>query len=144
MSVEPVTPLASGIERGDDVLRFHRLWQGLGWLMVCAVIWLSLTPTPPQPPLYWLSWDKANHLIAYGTLMYWFAQAFVRHWRWPLFLVALGLALEVLQGLGGVRSLDGFDMLANTLGVFLGYWLATTFLGRAVASVDRLLVLRLG
>ncbi len=131
------------METGAHRLRFRPIWQCLGWLMVAAVIWLSLTPTPPQPPSF-LSWDKADHLIAYGALMYWFAQAFVRHWRWPAFLIGLGLLLEVLQGLGGVRSLDGFDMLANTLGVFVGYGLATTFLGQAVARVDRWLFLKIG
>lgn len=140
MSIEPGMPLVAGY----DVLRFRRLWQGLAWLMVGAVVWLSLTPTPPQPPLYLLSWDKADHLLAYATLMYWFSQVFVRHWRWPLFLVGLGFTLEVLQGLGGARSFDGFDLLANMLGVLLGYVLAATVLGRAVATMDRWLLLRLG
>ena len=139
MGIESRTQLGSVNDDGVYALRFRRLWQGLGWMMVLIVVWLSLTPSPPQPPAV-LSWDKADHFIAYGGLMYWFAQAFIRHWRWPLFLIGLGVVLEVLQGWGGVRTFDPFDMLANILGVLLGYGLASTFLGQAVASIDRRLL----
>lgn len=138
MCIESQIQLES-VDDGADVLSYRRLWQGLGWVMVLIVIWLSLTPTPPQPPPA-LAWDKANHFIAYGGLMYWFAQVFIRHWRWPVFLIGLGLMLEVLQGLGGVRSLDPLDMVANVLGVMLGYGLARTFLGSVVARIDRRLL----
>lgn len=123
-------------------LRFTSFWQAAGWAMVALVIWLSLTPHPPQPPAL-LSWDKADHLLAYAVLMYWFAQSFVRHWRWPLFLCVLGFALEVLQGLSAVRSFDLYDMVANVLGVMLGLMLAMTPLGRLLAAVDRGLASRI-
>lgn len=139
MGIAPRTRLEPGSGNRPRSLHYRPLWQGLGWIMVMIVIWLSLTPSPPQPPTV-LAWDKANHFIAYGGLMYWFAQAFVRHWRWPLFLIGLGFALEVMQGLGGVRSPDPFDLFANVLGVFLGQLIACTFLGQALASIDRLLV----
>lgn len=134
---------AAGLDRSAPRLHFVRLWQGLGWIMVLVVIWLSLTPTPPRPPGP-LSWDKANHFLAYGALMYWFAQAFIRHWRWPLFLAGLGLALELLQGWGGVRSFDLFDIIANVLGVALGLGLAHTSLGRGVGGIDRWLARSIG
>jgi hypothetical protein len=101
-------------------LRYRRLWQGLGWAMVATVACLSLTPNPPQPPAL-LSWDKAQHTVAYAGLMFWFRMAFERHWRWPVFMLALGVGLEVLQGLGGVRTMDWRDMVANSVGsVFPG------------------------
>lgn len=136
MSIELLTPTARSGGNARPTLQFPWFWQGLGWMMVMAVIWASLTPSPPPLPGP-LSWDKADHFLAYGSMMYWFAQAFIRHWRWPLFLLGLGLILELLQGLGGVRTLDPFDMLANALGVLLGYGLANTFLGQAVARIDR-------
>lgn len=122
-------------------LRFASLWQAAGWTMVSLVIWLSLTPHPPQPPAM-LSWDKADHLLAYAALMFWFAQSFARRWRWPLFLCVLGFTLEVLQGLGAVRTFDLYDMVANVLGVMLGLVLAMTPAGRLLAAVDRRLASR--
>lgn len=105
--------------------------------MVAVVVWLSLTPHPPKfrsVPL--LSWDKAQHTLAYACLMFWYGQAFRRHWRWPAFLLALGMGLEILQGLGGVRSFDLRDMLANGIGVGIGLILARTRLGGVLAKID--------
>ncbi len=119
-------------------LRFGKTWQGLGWAMVACVVWLSLTPQPPQPPSF-LAWDKAQHFVAYGGLMAWFGMAFFRHWRWPVFLIGLGIGLEFLQGLGGIRSFDPFDMVANSIGVGLGIALIKTPFGQSLAAIDALL-----
>jgi hypothetical protein len=117
-------------------LRYRRLWQGLGWAMVATVVWLSLTPHPPEPPSF-LAWDKAQHTLAYAGLMFWFRIAFARHWRWPVFMLTLGLGLEVLQGLGGVRTADWHDMVANGLGVIAGFGMAGTRVGRVLKGIDK-------
>ena len=49
-------------------LRYERHWQAAGWVMVLIVIGLSLMPKPPQMPSI-LGWDKAQHMLAYGSLM---------------------------------------------------------------------------
>lgn len=116
-------------------LAYPRVWQGIGWLMVAIVVWLSLVPQPPVPPEF-LAWDKAQHFVAYAGLMFWFRQSFQPHWRWPAFLIGLGIGLEYLQGLSGVRMLDPFDMLANSIGVLLGLLLCATPLGRLVPLAD--------
>lgn len=116
-------------------LRYRAWWQGLGWLLVAAVAVLSLLPQPPQPPV--LTWDKSHHLLAYGLLMYWFRQSFAPRWGWVAFLVGLGVALEILQGLSGYRYFEWADMLANTLGVGCGLVLAATPAGRLLARLDR-------
>jgi|GEM_PF-638139 len=121
------------------LLRFSRLWQGIGWLMVAVVVWLSLTPEPPQPPTPWLAWDKAQHVLAYASLMYWFRQAFLPRWRWPMFLLFLGVGLEVLQGLGGARTFDPVDMVANSIGVCFGFGISYTPLGRLLSKIDGLI-----
>lgn len=117
-------------------LHFPRFWQSLGWLLVAAICWLSLTPHPPQPPGL-LGWDKGQHCLAYAALMLWFRQTFQRHWLWPLFLIALGIILEFLQGLSGFRSLDLFDMTANGLGVLMGLGLAHTVPLLRIEYLDR-------
>lgn len=125
------------VEAPPRPLRFRLFWQGLGWAMVATVIWLSLTPHPPEPPGF-LGWDKAQHTLAYAALMFWFRMAFAKRWRWPVFMLALGLGLEVLQGLGGVRTADWRDMVSNSLGVVVGLGVAWTRLGNILAWTERL------
>lgn len=118
-----------------NALAYPRVWQGIGWLMAGIVIWLSLASHPPAPPEF-LAWDKARHFVAYAALMFWFRQSFQRHWRWPVFLAGLGIGLEYLQGLGGMRVPDPFDAAANGIGVLLGLLLDATPLGRLVPLAD--------
>lgn len=119
----------------SDGLRFAKTWQAVGWALVGLVAWLSLTPKPPELPSI-LAWDKAQHIAAYATLAYWYGMAFARHWRWPVFLTGLGIALEFLQGFGGVRVLDVYDMLANTIGIGMGSWLPETRAKRLLVVLD--------
>lgn len=90
--------------------------------MVAVIVWLSLTPAPPQ--LEFKLGDKLGHFLGYGTLMFWFGQLYRRFWERLAYgsgFIALGLALEALQGILGYRSYDVFDLLANTLGVLIGW-----------------------
>ena len=123
-------------------LRYEPIWRAIGWILVGVVVWLSLTPQPPQLPSF-LGWDKAQHILAYAVLMYWFWLCYQHHWRWPVFFVALGIGLEILQGMGGLRSFDPYDMLANTIGVGIGLFLLKTPMGQWLSVVDRLLAERL-
>lgn len=64
-------------------------------------------------------WDKFLHFTAYFGLCLMTtvaARAGRRALWWALGLVAMGGALEIIQGLTG-RDADLFDELANTLGV---------------------------
>lgn len=100
------------------------LWLGAGWLGVAIVTYFSLIPNPPE--IHIEKGDKLQHLAAYGGLMLWFAQAQTDRAQrrvTALLLIALGLGLELGQGLTGYRSLSIADMVANTAGVALG-WLA--------------------
>ncbi len=102
----------------------------LGWAMVVAIVWLSLTPSPPQMDVE--SGDKLGHLAAYGVLMLWFGRLYARRLPYAAGFIAMGVALEFAQGWLGYRSLDAYDMLANTAGVLLGW-------GGARLSGERLL-----
>ncbi len=104
---------------------WRSLWAILGWGMVLAVIYLSLTPQPP--PIGGAVWDKAGHALSYLVLMLWFAQ--LTEPRLPLAaaLLALGGGLEVAQGFTGYRQASGLDLLANALGIATG-WLAARHL----------------
>jgi VanZ family protein len=119
-------------------LTFVLLWQALGWLMVALVVVFSLLPQPPEPPL--ITWDKSQHLLTYGVLMFWFRIAFAERTIWVGFLVGLGITLEFLQACSGYRYFEYTDMLANTLGVLVGLLLAATPLATFLELLDRRLV----
>jgi len=64
--------------------------------------------------------------------MFWFCQIHVSR-RTRIFhgtgFLAMGIGLEVLQGMSGTREYEVLDMLANALGVLSG-WLAARLLPR--------------
>lgn len=100
------------------------LWKAAGWLLVLAIIALSLMPAPPD--LGMNQGDKLGHLVAYGLVTLWFAQPYtkLRQRIWlAIGMVALGIALEYAQGATGYRSFEVADMVADALGVAIG-WLA--------------------
>ena len=94
---------------------------GLGWGWAAAIVWLSLTPSPPQVNVAY--GDKLGHFGAYGLLMFWFALLYpgwATRARYMTGFIAMGVGLEFLQGHLGYRILDIADMVANTIGVLLG------------------------
>ena len=100
----------------------RRMLVAAGWAWAGAIVWLSLTPSPPELELP--HGDKLGHLAAYGLLMFWFAQlhaARASRIAHASAFVAMGVALEFVQGALGYRSYDIADMYANTLGVGLGW-----------------------
>ena len=104
--------------------------------MVCAIVWLSLTPAPPKVDFE--QSDKLGHFLAYGGLMFWFAQLYRgRRGRlgYAAAFVAMGVGLELIQGQLGYRTYEVFDMYANTLGVLLG-WAAALLLPRALPGTQ--------
>ena len=106
----------------SDSLR--RLWLGAGWLGVGVVAYFPLVPDPPK--IGWEEGDKLQHLVAYTSLMIWFAQVRTggaERRITALLLLAMGVALELVQGLTGYRFMSLADMAANMAGVAVG-WLA--------------------
>jgi len=103
----------------------RRLWRAIGVGLILLVIWLSLTPTPIEIPVE--QGDKFGHLAAYGTLMFWFANLDARlrqRLGYATAFVALGIALEFAQGLTDYRVFEVADMVANAIGVLLGWIVA--------------------
>jgi VanZ family protein len=84
--------------------------------------------------------DKLEHLLAYTGLMLWFCQIYPDYrMRMRLFvaLVAMGVGIEFLQGMGGYRYFEYVDMLANTIGVLVGWRLAGSGLGNILTALER-------
>ncbi|MEW5788717.1 MAG: VanZ family protein [Pseudomonadota bacterium] len=112
------------------------LWRAVGWCLIVAVVYLSLTPHPPPSAMSY--GDKLNHFAGYAALMAWWLQLERQVWRLALLLIVLSLILEILQDLSGYRQGDIYDMAANTCGVALG-WLATRLLPDWLPRIERLL-----
>ena len=110
-------------------LHLRSLWIAIGYALVALIIFLSLTPRPPTLDIE--QGDKLGHLLAYGTLMFWFCQLYatrrsrIAH---ALAFAAMGVALEFAQRATGYRSFEYLDMLANATGVALG-WAAVRLTG---------------
>lgn len=89
-------------------------------LVVCtaAILYLSLTPTPPSDGT---GWDKANHALAMALLTLLAYPAALPSRRALLFggfyAVAAGVLIEVLQGCCTAhRSAEWRDLAADLLG----------------------------
>lgn len=108
-------------------LKLEVLWLVIGYAMVAFVIYSSLT-TSPVTPGFKLS-DKVMHIVGYFGLMGWFIQIY-RQKKAQIILaiifISMGVSLEFLQDLGGVRYFEFNDMLANTTGVLLAWLLVKT------------------
>jgi VanZ family protein len=96
----------------------------LGWAMVAAMVIGSLYPglhiASPQ--------DKLVHVAAYAALVCWFSSLYpgpARALSITLVVAALGVLLELLQGLSGSRIFSFADMAANVFGATLGWILVS-------------------
>lgn len=119
-------------------LRFVRLWVAIGFLLVGVVCFLTLTPSPPDlgdlP-----EGDKIGHFVAYSAMMLWFGFIYLRGKRYLLIglaFIAMGVGLELIQGMLEYRSFSYLDMGANTCGVMIGWLFAKTPLAEALVYVE--------
>lgn len=97
-------------------------------ILIFSLINLSRIPTPTFSQS-----DKFLHLGAYlGLTLVWYLYYFSRAvWKTVqikslliicLLIIAFGIFIEVLQDkLTSYRTIDSLDVLANSLGVFLGF-----------------------
>jgi VanZ family protein len=139
-----MVPQRGGAEREraarDAMLSFRTLWWSLGGLGVAIVLVLSLMPEPPALPGDTEGW--AGHVLAYGTMMAWFARlapAGRQRLAAAVALCLLGVAIEYAQRATGYRTFDVADMLADALGVAAGWLLSPPRAPDGIAPLDRAL-----
>ena len=114
-------------------LKLAWLWFTLGGLMLALVAILSLMPAPDTGVN-----DKVSHLLAYAILSGWFCSLVSRrHLLWVVAgLIVYGGLIELLQGMTADRYAEWGDLLANTLGIFLGLITYITRVPRLLRIVD--------
>lgn len=118
--------------------RLRGLWLTVGWLLVALVIYLSLRYEPA--PLIADVGDKLQHILAYSVLMLWFSSFYlskISRIGYACGFLALGIALEFIQGWSGYRSFEIADMVADAIGVSLGWALAPPRLPSLLLLVER-------
>lgn len=123
-------------------LRYPRFWSAVGWLLVAGVIAGSLLPGRTVNALTFSLDDKVLHSGAYLLLTLWFSGLYRRSF-YPVIgavLLALGIGLDLLQGLTRTRSLDWHDMVANASGIALGLVLAFYVVGGWCQRLERRLL----
>ncbi len=99
----------------------------IGYALVAALIYICLTPNPPDTSAVNFG-DKIAHFAGYALLFLWFAQIYQRsaQLKLALLLVLLGVSIEIAQGFTGYRAFEYADMLANSVGVAIGWVVAAT------------------
>ena len=88
-------------------------WSALAFTFVMAVI-------PPAHTLRMIPWDKAQHFLAFYTLMGLAAAAFpeARLWVLAALLSTFGAGIEIVQGLSFVhRDRDFWDWVADSVAI---------------------------
>jgi len=118
--------------------RYAKVWLTVGWLLVAVIVFLSLWPKPPQPLEFEQS-DKLSHIIAYMTLMLWFANIYRQRssqLQMSLGFFVMGVCLELLQGMTEYRTFSYTDMLANGIGILLALYLAKTRFATYLLRLD--------
>ncbi len=121
-------------------LRLHRLWLLLGFGMVAAIFFFSLTAMAMPDGKHV---DKLFHAASYGIVTAWFAQLYPRRVERLLLALAfslMGVAIEFLQGLHPMRYFDVADMLANTVGALCALLLVSWRCGRLLAVLENWLL----
>ncbi len=124
-------------------LKLKNLWLTIGWLLLIAIVYVSLTPTPPDPE-FKIN-DKVLHFAMYFVLTIWFVQIYSSPRRlavYALLFFAIGIVLELGQGLSDQRSTSLLDALANGAGILTGLVLAFTPVGLTLGLIERLLFAR--
>ena len=124
------------------MLVYKNTWLTLGWVMIALVFYLSLTPSPPEIDIGFKYIDKIEHFIAYVILMGWFCQIYKTTKTrifYFVFFIAMGVLIEVLQGLGTVRYFEYSDMLANSLGVAVAWFITKARYNSLLLSLEKMM-----
>ena len=126
----------------NPVLKLRGFWLMTGYALVGLVVYLSMTSSPLKLDIEFLYQDKLFHALAYFALMFWFAQIYHEVFQRRMLAVIFvfqGLLMEYLQSMDPARSAELADMLANTVGVILAFFLTRRTLGLILVKIESVL-----
>ena len=93
----------------------------LFWLCLFAVSYLALAPLD-NPKLHEDFGDKINHIVAFFVLYIVGYISLLSGYRLLIFLFLYGITIEIIQFFTPYRTFSLFDVLANTIGLMLGFF----------------------
>ena len=128
--------------KAEPDLKLRFLWLTIGYALVAMVVFLSLTSSPVDMELSFPYEDKFFHALAYFTLMAWFSQIY--HDRFQRNMIAvvfvfMGITLEYLQSFDPNRYSEFGDMVANSMGVALGFFIALSSAKNILVRVEKII-----
>lgn len=100
------------------------IWRLIFFFVLCAVMTFALLPTSGSPGF--TGQDKLIHLIVFSVLFFLGAKAYpgLISWKWLylyLGLFSYGVLMELLQGQTSYRSMEAWDLVADSLGLIVGH-----------------------
>lgn len=100
------------------------IWRLVFFVMLGAVMTLALLPTSGTSGF--TGQDKLIHLVVFSVLFFMGAKAYPRltSWKWLylyLGLFSYGVLMEFLQGQTSYRSMEVWDLVADSLGLMVGH-----------------------
>ena len=108
---------------GGPLLLPQPVWRLALWLCLAAILLLALMGKPPRALN--TGWDKSNHALAFAVLAFIALNAYRQQVVLALAgLLTYGGMIELLQSLTPKRSGEWGDLLADAVGLALGYGLA--------------------
>ena len=115
-------------EKSPVMKQNNKLFLVLFIILIIAITLLSLLP--PKSGIELGKSDKLNHFLAYAilSLNFGFLSTKIRSYFIGIqFLIAYGLLIEFFQGFVPGRDPSFYDALANSVGVFLGFFIFRLF-----------------
>jgi len=98
----------------------NRIFKALFYICVVAILYLATTTQEIKPLEH--TWDKANHFIAFTTLYILLSLAYqnLSLRIKALILIGFGIMIEIVQSFIPGRDFSGFDVIADSIGIFIG------------------------
>ena len=115
-------------EKSSAMKQKNKLFLVLFIILIIAITLLSLLP--PKSDFELGKSDKLNHFLAYAilSLNFGFLSTKIRSYFIGIpFLIAYGLLIEFFQGFVPGRDPSFYDALANSVGVFSGFFIFCLF-----------------
>ena len=129
------------------VLKSNKIWIGAWLFWTLLIVYLSVTSIPKIVVPSLIGIDKIGHILFYGLHAYFGYKMlkiefrpFSNNKNWvkifvsAIFALFLGLVLEFYQSTLVHRVFDYYDLLANTIGVFLTVFLIVVLNNRPLKN----------
>ncbi len=117
----------------------HKVWVAAFWVAIVACTYFALTPVPPETVAE-LS-DGFLHAFAFTVLTFLCSVAHYRkRFLYPTWwMLAYGVAIELVQGQIEARSAELGDLAVDVLGIGIGLLLVHLFGDTAERIAERIL-----